>query len=177
MNQGAVSETYGWAGANGAREIEPTYEPDFAAAIDGDEETESDLAACGEIMRSIFGYTFDVPKAKDGGPRLDIAFRKFCCVVWLLRPELLGHISLAQLAPHLGVCRATLSKAIRLFGDAHGIRNALQKRESAREIYSAAQKRDHWRYRDKRKPAAPREATGSHDEHLMNGTNHSEGST
>lgn len=136
-NQGAVSETYGWVGERGDRQPEPTYTPDVAAILDGDienVETQSDLAACGEVMRSVFDYTFDVPQAKDGGPRLDVAFRKFCCVVWLLRPELLGNISQMQLGPHLGVCRATLSKAIRLFGDAHGIRNALQKRESAREI-------------------------------------------
>src|SRR2546425_4056218 len=129
-------KSYGWAGERD-RTIEPIYTPDMAAIIDGDrEEQTNDLAACGEVMRSVFAYTFDVPKAKDGGPRLDVAFRKFCCVVWLLRPEYLGGISQKQLGPKLGVCRATLSKAIRLFGDAHGIRNALQKRESAREIYS-----------------------------------------
>ena len=151
----AVTEKHGWVGARSARTAEPTCTPDMAAIIDGDtEDEESDLAACGEVMRSVFAYVFDVPKAKDGGPRLDIAFRRFTSVVWLLRPELLGNISQAQIAPHLGVCRATLSKAIRLFGDAHGIRNALQKRESAREIYSAAQKRDHWRNREKKASAA-----------------------
>jgi hypothetical protein len=56
-----------------------------------------------------------------------------------------------QLAPQLGVTRAALSAMIRKFGDQYGIRNALQKNESARTIYSEAQKRDHWRRRPKKK--------------------------
>lgn len=158
---------YGWAGdTRGDRTIEPVYEPDFAALVDGEQEPEqTDFAAAGEIMRAIFDYVFDVPKDESGAPRLDLAFRKFVCVGWLLRPQQLGSISLAQLAPHLGVCRATLSKAIRKFGDTYGIRNVLQKNESAREIYSEAQKRDHWRHRGKEKPAASCETAGPHDEH------------
>lgn len=135
-------------GERGDRQLEPTYAPDMAAIIDGDDGgEETDLAACGEVMRSVLDYVFDGAKGKDGKPRLDVAFRRFCCVVWLLRPGAMGGMSLMELGPQLGVCRATLSKAIRLFGDAHGIRNALQKRESARRIYSEAQKRDHWRRR------------------------------
>jgi hypothetical protein len=162
-----VPKNYGWAGdARADRTIEPTYEPDFAALVDGEpEEEQTDFAAAGEIMRGVFDYVFDVPKDETGAPRLDLSFRKFVCVGWLLRPQQLGNISLAQLAPHLGVCRATLSKAIRKFGDVYGIRNVLQKNESAREIYSEAQKRDHWRNRAKKKPAAPCGTTGPHAEH------------
>lgn len=171
---------YGWTGERGAREIEPVYEPDFAAHVDGEpvagpvEPAPADFAAAAEIMRGVFVYCFDVPRDKDGGPRLDLAHRKFIEVVWLLRPELLNHISLMQLSTKLGVCRATLSKAIRKFGDAYGIRNVLQKNESAREAYSQAQLKDHWRHRAKKKPAAPCETAGCHaDEHSV-GAVHSE---
>ena len=170
-------KSYGWAGdTRGDRTIEPTYEPDLAAHADGEGEPEqTDFAAAAEIMRGVFVYCFDVPRDKDGGPRLDLAHRKFMEVVWLLRPELLNHISLMQLSMKLGVCRATLSKAIRKFGDAYGIRNVLQKNESAREAYSQAQLRDHWRNRKKQTPAASCETTGAHaDEHSNNGTVHSE---
>jgi hypothetical protein len=174
----AVTEQHGWVGERGDRTAEPTYAPDMAAILDGDgDDQESELAACGEVMRSVFGYVFDVHKDKNGLPRLDLAFRKFCCVVWLLRPELLGNMSQAQLAPHLGACRATLSKAIRLYGDAHGIRNALQKRESARAIYRDAQLNDHWRNRPKKKPDASCETPGPHDEQATNGHLHSEDRT
>ncbi len=173
-------KSYGWAGdTHGDRTIEPIYEPDFAAHADGEHEPEpTGFGAAAEIMRAVFVYCFDVPRDTDGGPRLDLAHRKFIEVVWLLRPELLNHISLMQLAAKLGVCRATLSKAIRKFGDDYGIRNVLQKSESARQAYSQAQLRDHWRNRKKQTPAASCETTGGHaDEHSMNGTNHSEGST
>lgn len=169
----------GWADCGGGeRQLEAAFEPDIAALIDGEVEAEqTDFTAAGEIMRAVFDYVFDVPKDASGLPRLDLAFRRFVEVGWLLRPEQLGNISLMQLAPHLGVCRATLSKAIRKFGDAHGIRNVLQKNESARAAYSHAQLKDHWRNRAKTKPAAPCGTAGCHAEHSMNGTNHSEGST
>ena len=177
----ATPKDYGWAGEHGQRDIEPVYEPDFAAHVDREPVAELveprpvDFAAAAEIMRGVFVYCFDVPRDKDGGPRLDLAHRKFIEVVWLLRPELLNHISLMQLSAKLGVCRATLSKAIRKFGDAYGIRNVLQKNESAREAYSQAQLRDHWRNRKKQTPAASCETTGAHaDEHSENGTIHSE---
>lgn len=169
-------KSYGWAGdTRGERTIEPTYEPDFAALLDGEPEVDqTDFAAAGEIMRAVFDYVFDVPKDESGAPRLDLAFRKFVCVGWLLRPQQLGNISLSQLAPHLGVCRATLSKAIRKFGDTYGLRNVLQKNESAREIYSQAQLKDHWRNRANKKPAATCETAGCHAQHSNNGTVHPE---
>ena len=152
----AVTEKHGWAGERGGRMAEPIYTPDFAGHADGEPEPEqTDFAAAAEIMRGVFVHCFDVPRDRDGGPRLDLAHRKFIEVVWLLRPELLNHISLAQLSVKLGVCRATLSKAIRKFGDAHGIRNVLQKNEGARVIYRDAQLKDHWRNRPRKKPAAP----------------------
>jgi len=157
-------KSYGWAGdTHGDRQIEPTYEMDYAGHADGEGEPEqTDFAAAAEIMRGVFVYCFDVARDKDGGPRLDLAHRKFIEVVWLLRPELLNHISLMQLSVKLGVCRATLSKAIRKFGDAYGIRNVLQKNESAREAYSQAQLKDHWRNRAKKKPPASGETGGCH---------------
>jgi hypothetical protein len=144
----ALIEQSGWVGERGERVLEPVFEPDMAGLIDGcDDETHDDLTACAEVMREIFRYCFAHRNGSDKLPELNVAFRRFCCVVWLLRPELLGHVSLMELAPMLGVTRAALSKAIRNYGDAHGIRNALQKRESARAIYRDAQKRDHWRRR------------------------------
>jgi hypothetical protein len=69
-----------------------------------------------------------------------------------------------ELGPELGCTRANLSKMIRDFGDRMGgLRNRLQKTEGARRIYSEAQKRDHWRNRPKKKPAAPCEAAGCHE--------------
>ena len=161
----AVTEKYGWVGDRGERAPEPTYEPDFAAEIDGDHEEESDLAACGEVMRGVFGLVFAQREGSGTPVKLDLAFRRFVCLVWLLRPELLGNVSLMELAPHLHVTRAALSKMVRNFGDAYGIRNTLMKRESARQIYAEAQRRDHWRNRVKKKPVAPCETTGPHDEH------------
>lgn len=144
----AITEHSGWVGERGDRVLEPVFEPDMAELLDGpDQQTHDDLAACAEVMREIFRYCFAVRNGSEKLPELNIAFRRFCCVVWLLRPELMGGISLMQLAPMLGVTRAALSKAIRNYGDAHGIRNALQKRESARAVYRDAQKRDHWRRR------------------------------
>ena len=177
----ATPMDYGWSGnTRGDRTIEPVYEPDYAAHVDGEqatgpmEPTPADFAAAGEIMRQVLVYCFDVPRdKKHGGPRLDMAHRRFVGVTWLLRPELLNYVSLMQLAPRLGVTRAALSKMIRNFGDAFGIRNVLQKNEGAREIYSEVQKRDHWRNR-KKKPAAPCETAGCHDEHSANRTIHSE---
>ena len=173
----AVTEKYGWVGDHGERTPEPTYEPDFAAEIDGDHETESDLAACGEVMRGVFALVFAQRENINVPVKLDLAFRRFVCLTWLLRPELLGNVSLAELAPQLHVTRAALSKTVRNFGDSLGIRNALMKREGARAIYAEAQKRDHWRNRKKKTPAAPCETTGDHAEHSIDGTNHSEGST
>lgn len=158
----AVTEKYGWVGDHGERAPEPTYEPDFAAEIDGDHETENDLAACGEVMRGVFALVFAQRENISAPVKLDLAFRRFVCLTWLLRPELLGNVSLAELAPQLHVTRAALSKTVRNFGDSLGIRNALMKRESARHIYAEAQKRDHWRNRAKKKPAAPCETAGCH---------------
>lgn len=177
----ATPKDYGWTGENGARAIEPVYEMDLAAHVDGEpvaepvEPAPADFAAAGEVMRQVLVYCFDVAlDKKHGGPRLDMAFRRFVGVVWLLRPELLSYVSLMQLSPRLGVTRAALSKMIRNFGDRWGIRNPLQKNEGSRGIYSAAQKRDHWRNR-KKKPAAPRGTAGCHaDEHSANGPIHSE---
>lgn len=175
----AAPKDYGWAGEHGARDIEPVYEPDFAAHVDGEPAPGAvpalaDFAAAGEIMRQVLVYCFDVPRDKQhGGPRLDMAFRRFVGVTWLLRAELLNHTSLMQLAPRLGVTRAALSKMIRNFGDAHGIRNVLQKNEGARAIYRETQLKDHWRNR-KKKPAAPCETTGDDAEHSKNGILHPE---
>lgn len=159
----AAQKNYGWTGDRSGRTAEPTYIPDFAGHADGEAEPEqTDFAAAAEIMRQVLVYCFDVPRdKKHGGPRLDLAHRRFIGVAWLLRPELLDYVSLMQLAPRLGVTRAALSKMIRNFGDAFGIRNVLQKNEGARRIYSQAQKRDHWRNRAKTKPVAPRGTTGS----------------
>jgi hypothetical protein len=163
---------HGWAGEHGVHEIEPIYTPDFAAHVDGEpapgpvEPAVADFAAAGEVMRLVLVYCFDVVRDRThGGPRLDMAFRRFVGVTWLLRPELLGYTSLMQLAPRLGVTRAALSKMIRNFGDAFGIRNVLQKAEGARRAYSEAQSKDHWRNRAKKKPAAPCETAGCHAEH------------
>lgn len=156
---------YGWVGQQ-HREIEPTYEHDFAGEIDGDaEELETDFYVAGEIMREIltfaFAYRGDKPQ-----PNLHTAFRRFVAITWLVRPELLGNVSLMDLGPELGCTRANLSKMIRDFGDRWGgLRNRLQKTEGARAIYAEAQRRDHWRNRAKNKPPASCETGGCHAEH------------
>lgn len=172
----------GWSGESD-RHPEPAFTPDMAALIDGEEPDDGRAAfeLAGEVMRGVFAFVFAVHKDDTGQPRLDIAFRRFVCVAWLLRPELLGNISLAALGVEMGVTRATLSQMIRKFGDAHGIRNRLQRREGARDAYAEAQKRDHWRRRAKKapesgEPVAPDETTGP-DEHSLNEeTRHPEGS-
>ena len=163
----AVTEKYGWVGDHGKRTPEPSYEPDMAALLDGDDQaaTNGDLAASGDVMRGVFALVFAQREGTGAPVKLDLAFRRFVCLTWLLRPELLGNVSLAELAPQLLVTRAALSKMVRNFGDSLGIRNALMKRESARAIYAEAQKRDHWRKRAKKKPPASEETGGSHDQH------------
>lgn len=162
----AVTEKYGWVGDHGERTPEPSYVPDMAL-LDGDDlaGVSDDLAACGEVMRGIFALVFAQRENTNVPVKLDLAFRRFVCLTWLLRPELLGNVSLAELAPQLHVTRAALSKTVRNFGDSLGIRNALMKREGARAIYAEAQKRDHWRNRPKKKPPASEETGGCHDEH------------
>jgi len=168
---------YGWVG-QGERDIEPSYTPDLASEIDGDgEEQETDFYVAAELLREIltfcYAYRGDKPQ-----PDLKVAFMRFTSITWLTRPELLGNLPLAELGPQLGYTRANLSKLIRDFGDRlGGLRNRLQKTEGARQIYSEAQKRDHWRNRAKKKPAAPCGTAGCLAQHSMNGTNHSEGST
>jgi hypothetical protein len=159
----AVTEKYGWVGDHGERTPEPSYEPDMAALLDGDDQadTSDDLAACGEVMRGVFALVFAQRENINVPVKLDLAFRRFVCLTWLLRPELLGNVSLAELAPQLHVTRAALSKTVRNFGDSLGIRNALMKREGARAIYRDAQLKDHWRTRPKKEPAAPCGTAGS----------------
>lgn len=154
---------YGWGGERG-RQIEPTYTPDLAGEIDGDSgEDETDFTVAAELLREIltfcYAYRGDKPQ-----PDLKVAFMRFTCVTWLVRPELVGNLSLAELGPQLGCTRANLSKLIRDFGDSlGGLRNRLQKTESARAIYSTAQLKDHWRNRAKKKPPASEETGGCHE--------------
>jgi hypothetical protein len=166
MSNGSIAESYGWSGTGAARDIDPSYTPDMAAAIDGDgEETETDLYVAGELLREIlaFAYAYRGDKPQ---PDLRVAFMRFTCITWLVTPDLLGNISLAELGPQLGYTRANLSKFIRDFGDRlGGLRNRLQKTEGARRIYAQAQLRDHWRNRAKKKPAAPCGTAGCHAEH------------
>lgn len=170
---------YGWVGnSHVERTIEPSFTPDLASEIDGDaEEAETDFYVAAELLREIltfcYAYRGDKPQ-----PDLKVAFMRFTCITWLTRPELVGNLPLAELGPQLGYTRANLSKLIRDFGDRlGGLRNRLQKTETARQAYSQAQLKDHWRNRAKTKPAAPCGTAGCHAEHSMNGTNHSEGST
>lgn len=168
--------SWGWVGEHGVREIEPAYQPDIAGEIDGDrEEPESDFTVAAELLREIlafcFAYRGDKPQ-----PDLRVAFTRFVCVVWLTRPELLNNVSLMQLGPQLGYTRANLSKLIRDFGDRlGGLRNRLQKTESARRAYAEAQLKDHWRRRKAKTPAASGETTGAHAEHSKNEAIHPEG--
>ena len=158
-------KSYGWSGERD-RQIEPTFTPDMAALIDGDdEERASDFYVLGEILREILAFAF---AGRAGKPQRNLhkAFRRFVAITWLVRPELLGDISLMQLGPELSCTRANLSKMIRDFGDRWGgLRNRLQKTEGARRIYAEAQLKDHWRNRAKKKPPASGETGGCHDEH------------
>lgn len=166
MSTGSIAESYGWSGTGAARDIDPSYTPDLASEIDGDnEEPETDFYVAAELLREIltfcYAYRGDKPQ-----PDLKVAFMRFTCITWLTRPELVGNLPLAELGPQLGYTRANLSKLIRDFGDRlGGLRNRLQKTEGARQIYSEAQKRDHWRNRAKAKPAAPCGTAGCHAEH------------
>lgn len=175
----AMSENFskGWVGATGERAIEPSYVPDFAGEIDGDGgEEETDFSVAAELLREILSFCFACRGDKPQ-PDLRIAFTRFVCVVWLTRVELLNNVSLMQLGPQLGYTRANLSKLIRDFGDRlGGLRNRLQKTESARRAYAEAQRKDHWRRRKAKAPATSDETAGAHAEHSMNETIHSEAS-
>lgn len=166
----------GWVGEGNDQHPDPVYTPDMAALIDGEEAPEeTDFSVAAEIMRGVFTHVFDANTTSGAAPRLDVAFRRFVCVVWLLRPELLGNTSLAKLAPQLSVTRVALSAMIRKFGDHYGIRNVFQKREGAREIYAQAQRKQ-WRHRKKQEPVASEETTGPDTTPLNNGTHNDGGS-
>jgi hypothetical protein len=143
---------YGWVGAGDERTPEPTYVPDIAREIDGetDEPQATSFSMAAEGLREILALVFAKRKGSDAPVKLDLVFRRFICLVWVVRPELLDCASLSELSTHLHVTRAALSKMVINYRDAFGIRNPLMKTESAREIYSQAQKRDHWRYRNKK---------------------------
>ena len=149
---------YAW---NDDHQREPIYTPDIAEAIDGPEEgavsNEEALTVMGKIMNEVLCFCFD--NCKSGSPDLSRAFRRFACVVWVLRPELFNNASLAALAPHLHVTRAALSAIVRRFCDEHGVRNVLMKNESTRLTYSEARKASHARHL-KEKPGTPCEAPG-----------------
>ena len=156
---------YGWADCGGGeRKLEAAYTPDMAAQIDGDgEEQRTDFSIAGELLHELLAFAFAYRGDKPQ-PNLHVAFRRFVCIVWLTRPEFLGNKPLMDLGPELGCTRANLSKLIRDFGDSlGGLRNRLQKSETARAIYSTAQLKDHWRNRAKTKPPASEETGGCHE--------------
>lgn len=130
---------------------EPIEDFDFEAFLDEEcfgENPEDEIAVCAQILNEILHWCFQHGGLRDG---LDLqpAFRNFCCIVWLLRPDLLSGVSLAQLAPMLGATRQALSKTVRRYGDAHGLRNRLMKRESSRQAYRKAQNKRHRPYKRK----------------------------
>ena len=144
---------YGW---NDDHQREPIYTPDMAEAIDGADEREiteeEALAVMGKIMNELLNFCFE--RTKSGNVNLPKGFRRFCCIVWALRPELFNHQSLAALAPHLHVTRATLSAIVRKFCRMTGVRNILMKTETACLSYSKARNASHAR-RLKEKPGTP----------------------
>jgi hypothetical protein len=157
-----VPKNYGWVGAGDERTPEPTYTPDLAREIDGEsDEQVTGLSVAADGLREILTLVFAKRKGSDAPVKLDLVFRRFICLVWVVRPELLDCASLSELSTHLHVTRAALSKMVRNYSDAFGIRNPLMKTESARDSYSAAQKRDHWRRRPKEKPPVPGETGGT----------------
>jgi hypothetical protein len=159
---------YAWVEeGRGKGHREPIYTPDFAEAIDGPEpgaplvSDEEAMSAMAKVMNRVLHFCFE---NGNGEPvNLPRAFRRFCMVAWALRPELFDNMSLAALAPHLHVTRASLSQIVRRFFDENQIRNVLMKNETARESYSNAQKASHAR-RKKEKLATPCEAPGSDDQ-------------
>lgn len=74
-----------------------------------------------------------------------------CLVRFIGTAFLLGvmpdNLSMRDACAALGVSHATVSKYVRQLADATGIRSPIQKRESARKVYSDVQKADHWRRR------------------------------
>jgi len=117
-----------------------------------------DFSAAAEVMLGVFEFVF---AHSEGKLRWDTAFRRFAGVAWLLQPGLFDHASLRQISPELGVTRAAMSKLVQIFGDRHGLRNMLQKPEVARRVYAEVQRRDHWRKRPRKEPAAPCGTAGS----------------
>ncbi len=148
---------------NESYHLEPTYSPDMADLIDGPEESavanDEAISAMAKVMNRVLHFCFE--NCKNGNPDLSRAFRRFACIVWVLRPELFDHMSLAALAPHLHVTRASLSHIVRKFCDENQIRNVLMKRETVRESYSKAQIASH--ARRKRRPGVPCKAPGLND--------------
>ncbi len=131
---------YGWADCGGGeRRLEATVTPDMAGEIDGDtEQQQTDFTVAAELLHEILAFCFAYRGGKPQ-PKLHVAFRRFVCITWLTRPELLGDKPLMDLGPELGCTRANLSKLIRDFGDSlGGLRNRLQKTEGAPNLLHGA---------------------------------------
>ena len=161
---------YGW---NDDRQREPIYHPDIADAIDGPEESkiseEEAIAVMAKIMNEVLNFCFE--RTQSGNVNLPQGFRRFCSIVWTLRPDLFNYQALAALAPHLHVTRAALSAIVRKFCRLTGVRNILMKTETACLSYSKARKASHARQQKekaKEKPGTPCEAPGSDDQIGLN---------
>ena len=161
---------YGWVddGDNQSHR-EPAFTPDMSALIDPPDVNavpqDEILPAMAKIMRGIFEFCFE--STKHGHPDLNHAFRHFVGAVWVLCPDLLGHSTLTDLAPELGVTRACLSNIGRKFADRFQVRGILMKRESARGTYSAA-RIAYLARQKKKKPGTPCEMPGPGEQDEQN---------
>lgn len=156
MSEGPIADSYGWSGSGDERQREASYTPDFASEIDGDaEHEETDFTLAAAIMRAVFEHAFSY-RGDGTKPNLQRAFRRFVAIAWTIDPSWLAGCSLAELSAELSCTRALLSKISRDFSDRYGgLRNRMMRLESAREAYRAAQLKDHWRRREKKKSAVP----------------------
>lgn len=161
-----TQSTYGWVEDTlGEMHREPIYTPNMADAIDGPEESkiseEEAITVMAKIMNEVLNFCFE--RTQSGNVNFPQGFRRFCSIVWTLRPDLFNYQALAALAPHLHVTRAALSAIVRKFCRLTGVRNILMKTETACLSYSKARKASHAR-KQKEKSDIPCEAPGSDDQ-------------
>ena len=94
------------------------------------------IAISANVLREVLDYI-----AGPIGAHVDVrsSFRRCMAVLWVLRPELAGDLTQAELAQRLGITRSAMSKMTTEFSDRFAFRSDRQRLPSVRENCRQAQ--------------------------------------
>ena len=88
------------------------------------------------VLREVLDYIAGPNGAHSNAPA---AFRRCMAMMWVLRPDLVGDLSMADLAARLAITRSAMSKTIGDFSDKFSFRSDRQRLPSVRENCRSAQ--------------------------------------